>query len=146
MLRAAIVVSLMIFIFSCINPPEYSPIPVISFDSISATSIRAQQDSITIFIEFTDGDGDLGSEVIPNLFFTDSRTGTEEGFKIPNITPEGNVKAITGIIAYTFPALYCTPPPPDRTLDTLSYSIYVVDRAGNKSNVITTPDIYLQCN
>ena len=145
MLRATIVVSLLIFFFSCINPPEYSPIPEISFDSISTTFLRAQQDSITIFIEFTDGDGDLGSEIIPNLFFTDSRTGTEEGFKIPNITPEGNVKAITGIIAYTFPALYCSPPP-DRTLDTLSYGIYVVDRAGNKSNMITTPDIYLQCN
>jgi len=142
MLRASIIVSLLIFIASCINPPEYSPIPEIEFDSISATHIVAQTDSVTFFIDFTDGDGDIGSEEIPNLFFLDNRTGYTDSFKIPNLTPQGNVKAITGIIAYTRSSFNCIP---NKAFDTLYYTIYIEDRAGNKSNLITTPQIYLQC-
>jgi len=143
MLRIAIVASFVMFLFSCINPPDYSPIPEIEYDSISATHIKEQQDSITFFIDFTDGDGDIGSEETPNLFFLDSRTGYTDSFKIPSLTPQGNVKAITGIIAYTRSSFNCIP---GRAFDTLYYTIYIEDRAGNKSNLITTPMIYLECN
>ncbi len=101
-------------------------------------------DSITFLVDFTDGDGDLGSSDVPNLFFTDSRTGYPDSFKIPNLTPAGNVKAISGIISYTFSTFSCTPPQ-GRQFDTLTYSIYVEDRAGNKSNMVQTPQIILQC-
>ena len=143
MLRVVIVFSLVTFIFSCINPPDYSPIPEITFDSISANNIKAQQDSITFWIDFTDGDGDLGSDELPNLFFLDSRTGYTDSFKIPSLTPQGNVKAITGTIAYARSSFNCIP---GKAFDTLYYTIYIEDRAGNKSNLVVTPQIYLQCN
>ncbi|MFI5135104.1 MAG: hypothetical protein ACHQD9_04570 [Chitinophagales bacterium] len=141
--RVTIVASLIIFIGSCINPPSYSPIPAIVFDSVSGTFARAQTDSLTFFINFTDGDGDLGSTDVPNLFFLDSRTGYVDSFKIPSLTPQGNVKAITGVIAYTRSEFNCIP---NKDFDTLHYSIYIEDRAGNKSNVVTTPSIILQCH
>jgi len=141
--RVAIVATLILFITSCINPPSYSPIPSIVFDSVSSTFARAQVDSLTFYINFTDGDGDLGSDDVPNLFFLDSRTGYVDSFKIPNLTPQGNVKAITGEIAYTRSQLNCIP---NKNFDTLYYSIYIEDRAGNKSNVVTSPSIILQCN
>ena len=109
MFRFGIAASLIIFISSCVNPPDYSPIPEIEFDSISTTFARSGQDSITFFIGFTDGDGDVGSDVKPNLFFLDNRTGYADSFKIPNLTPEGNVKAITGTIAYTRSSFSCIP-------------------------------------
>ena len=146
MIRYFILGTFLIFMAACLNPPNYSEIPAITFDSISSTTARVGQDSITFLIDFTDGDGDLGSSDIPNLFFLDSRTGYTDSFKIPNLTPQGNVKAISGVISYVYAGSFftCTPPP-GRTFDTLHYTIYVEDRAGNKSNLIVTPQIILQC-
>jgi len=142
MIRYFIVGTFLIFLAGCLNPPDYSVIPAITFDSISSTTARVGIDSITFLIDFTDGDGDLGSSAIPNLFFLDSRTGYTDSFKIPNLTPEGNVKAISGVIAYAASSFNCIP---GKTFDTLYYTIYVEDRAGNKSNQIVTPQIILQC-
>lgn len=143
MFRIGIVISLLVFVASCVNPPDYSVIPEIQFDSISTTYVRAQQDSVTMVISFSDGDGDLGSELTPNLFLLDSRTGYTDSLKIPNLTPEGSVKAITGVITYTRSVFSCIP---GKDFDTLHYTIYVEDRAGNQSNMVLTPDIYIECN
>ena len=142
MIRYFVVGSFVLFMVACLNPPNYSFIPAITFDSISGTNARVGQDSITFFIGFTDGDGDLGSDDIPNLFFLDSRTLYTDSFKIPNLTPQGNVKAISGTIMYARSVFNCIP---GKTSDTLFYTIYVEDRAGNKSNNVISPTIYLQC-
>ena len=130
---------------SCLRPPEYDPIPKIGFDSLTATYVKSGSDSITFFISFTDGDGDLGaasSDTKPNLFFKDSRTGFINSFQFPYVTPEGNVKDISGTIAYTFPSFSCVP---GQSLDTLFYTIYISDRAGNLSNEVTTPNVVIDC-
>src|SRR6185295_6762977 len=131
MIRYFIVGTFLLFLVACLNPPNYSSVPAITFDSISSTTARVGQDSITFFIGFTDGDGDLGSEDIPNLFFLDSRLGYADSFKIPNLTPQGNVKAISGTIRYDRSIFNCIP---NKLFDTLYYTIYVEDRAGHKSN------------
>lgn len=137
---------------SCLTPPDYSTIPEIQFDSITKTSVKGLSstpsvlDSITFLIGFTDGDGDLGAasnDTTPNLFFRDSRTGYVNRFQFPSITPEGNVKDISGTIAYTFSPFDCDP---GKKLDTIVYTIYIVDRAGNISNEVTTPKIFCDCN
>jgi len=143
MMRLFIIGTLILFLGSCLNPPEYSPIPEIEFDSISSTFAVANQDSITFFITFTDGDGDLGSDEIPNLFFKDNRTLYTDSFKIPDITPDGNVKAISGRISYTFFPFNCIP---GKDFDSLFFTIYVADRAGNNSNEVISPMITLQCD
>ncbi|MBK9732590.1 MAG: hypothetical protein IPO83_15155 [Chitinophagaceae bacterium] len=133
---------------SCLNPPEYPVEPLIAFDSISKTFVKGQPafDSITFVISFTDGDGDLGassSDTIPNLFFKDSRTGFINTFQFPNITPEGNVKDISGTISYVFSPFNCTP---GKLTDTFFYTIFISDRAGNMSNEVTTPLIICDCH
>ncbi|MCY7409590.1 MAG: hypothetical protein LH473_04900 [Chitinophagales bacterium] len=142
MIRLLTVSSLLFFIASCLNPPDYSIIPAIGFDSLSNNIAKVNEDSITIYFNFTDGDGDIGSDDIPNMFFTDSRTGYPDSFKIPNVTPGGTVKAISGEVAYTFSQFNCIP---GRIKDSLFYTIYIEDRAGNKSNEIITPTITLIC-
>lgn len=140
--RAFSILSFLFFLTACLNPPDYSIVPEIAFDSISRLSMMANKDSITIQFTFTDGDGDIGNEDVPNMFFTDSRTGYPDSFKIPVITPPGNVKAISGIVAYTYSELNCIP---GRQKDSLFFTIYIRDREGNKSNEIITPVIKLQC-
>src|SRR6185436_19990327 len=102
MIRYFILGTFLISMAACLNPPSYSEIPEITFDSISSTTARVGYDSITFLIDFTDGDGDLGSSDTPNLFFLDSRTGYTDSFKIPNLTPQGNEKAISGVISYVY--------------------------------------------
>ncbi|MBA3647900.1 MAG: hypothetical protein H0W62_05010 [Chitinophagales bacterium] len=139
---------------SCLKPPDYDVIPVIQFDSISANHVRGisssgvAYDSLTVVVSFTDGDGDLGAstsfpdDTIPNLFFKDSRTGSVYPFQFPYITPEGNVKDISGKIAYTLDGVNCIP---GLSADTFHYTIQIMDRAGHLSNEVITPDIILEC-
>lgn len=139
------IITLVIFSFSvesCIKPPAYPIEPVITFDSISATNVT-QADSVKIKIDFTDGDGDMGvkqGETTPNFFMVDSRKGFIYNFLIPYVEPKGNVKAISGNFVYTNPGITLTP---GHLIDTLHYDIYIYDRAGHKSNIVSTPDIYV---
>ena len=143
---AALVITMMA---SCLNPPEYPVEPVIAFDSISKVAVKglpAGLDSITFVISFTDGDGDLGassSDTTPNLFFKDSRTQFINTFQFPNITPDGNVKDISGTISYIFSPFNCNP---GKLTDTFYYTIFIDDRAGHRSNEVTTPMIICNCN
>ena len=53
-----------IFLASCADPPQYSPIPEIIFDNIIFRDIAdpSAVDSLIVMIRFKDGDGDLGLE------------------------------------------------------------------------------------
>lgn len=138
----------MAFFSSCLNPPEYPVEPIIAFDSVSKVFVKGFPvfDSSTFVISFTDGDGDLGAtegDTLPNLFFKDSRTGFINTFQFPNVTPEGNVKDISGTISYTFTPFSCNP---GKNIDTFYYTIFIFDRAGHRSNEVTTPLIICDCN
>jgi hypothetical protein len=141
MIRYFIIVTLVLTIAACLNPPDYSPIPEIVFDSVSRTSIVPNQDSLKFYVSFTDGDGDIGSETDSNLFITDSRTGYTNTNKIPGITPEGKVKAISGQIVFTLSEIDSIP---DGIRDSIyyTYTIQIQDRAGNKSNEVISPLIF----
>ncbi len=127
---------------SCLKPPDYSVVPFIQLDSVSKVHIQAGFDSVTFFIYFTDGDGDIGSDTEPNLFMLDDRTGYTDSIKVPYINPPGTIKAISGTIAYTRSQFICIP---GRKTDSVRYTVQLQDRAGNLSNAIVTPTIYLQC-
>lgn len=150
-----------ILFYSCTDAPDFPDEPQIEFISISKSELQQDDlntDSLSIFLSFTDGDGDIGSEQNSseqNIFLIDTRTGfTQDKFKIPFVPPQGTGNGISGtmeILAFTTCCIY-----PDRTppctpstkfpKDTLQYEIYIVDRAGNESNHVFTGDIILNCN
>ena len=69
------------------------------------------------------------------------QTGTifQYQYRIPNITPDGQNKAIKGEIKVTMkPGPYYVD---THLLKIFRYEAYIYDRALNKSNVIVTPDI-----
>ncbi len=121
-------------------------------------------DSIFVNINFTDGDGDIG--VLPNDTASDFvmkflemkkvRFGGDGLFhpynqnlsgnpwdtlfipyRVPNLSPTGQYKALQGEISARFrtPPFYFTPD------SLIKYEITLTDRAGHKSNKITTDDI-----
>lgn len=123
-----------------------------------------------LIINYTDGDGDLGLrprdtfppynygspyyynmiidyyemrhgewELVP-LIFPDPVTGEDDtltfSVRIPELLPLGGNQPISGFIQDT---MFIYNPLSD--FDTIKFSVYLIDRALNKSNVIFTPPI-----
>ena len=109
-----------------------------------------------ITISFTDGDGDIGSEDnAPEVYIKDSRTGffSPPPSSIPFVPEQGAGNGISGEIYVPIFSACCIHPVTnficmpfdDYPVDKLVYEIYIVDRAGNQSNTVTTDTIYIRC-
>jgi hypothetical protein len=149
----------------CIKEKQFPREPIIEFqDFINYVSPRGTVDSADCIIKFTDGDGDVGlmegdtsspanlrlKYLYKNL--TDGKFYPMDGidsttvldtlyfdYRIPNLTPDGQYKALDGSIKAKFrtsPVFY-----PGHKV--VKFEIVLRDRAGNKSNMITTNEITL---
>ena len=136
----------MFAIGSCIKPPDYSDTPNIEFLSMSKSTAEEGADTVEIYFKFTDGDGDLGplndQDSTINLFLIDSRDNTTKPYQLPNLTPGGNIKAISGEVTVKVKSFACRA---GFENDELRYTIYVKDRAGNQSNTIQSDPIIIDC-
>ncbi|MBI1192733.1 MAG: hypothetical protein GC205_06105 [Bacteroidetes bacterium] len=140
---------------SCVSPPEYPLEPVLTFESITSTSlVEGSQDTIFLRFAFTDGDGDLGHgdpqapepDTTRNVFLSDSRVPAFPIFyHIDEVAQSDNVQAISGFVDLRFNPGFFACLSLDDPQDTLSLSLYVIDRAGNRSNTIRTPVLTLTC-
>ena len=164
-MKNILLVSLLLLALSCTRPPDYPIEPVIEFVSLSKNTFSQRLegvDEIILTLSFTDGDGDIGnSERTPDnedIIIIDTRDGGPEA---PNhlvqIPPAGSNNGVSGEIYITLLGTCCTYPPsvPDLPCmpattavnqDTLIYEIYIKDRAGNESNILTLEPIYITCD
>lgn len=143
----------------CIIAPEYSDIPVITFEGMSKSLVdqgRKKDDTIAINIGFTDGDGDIGDpKNKANIFLTDDRDGKLITYSMPVIPQKGVANGVKGTITITHTTLFnvccylpgldpCTVPSKP-TKDTVTYKLYIEDRKGNKSNIVTLSPLVINC-
>ncbi len=117
---------------------------------IPDTAIKVNVDTIMIEFSLVDGDGDIGygttrttSDTISRIYLKDSRF--ESAGYVPiefptiDLTIEDPKKGLEGKCWF-----YPIPQPVPRdslhgvTGDTLYYQFYIMDRAGNMSNILTT--------
>lgn len=152
----------LIIFSSCTKFEEYPIIPHIEFVSFATILNVQQQDSLGyITISYTDGDGDIGLTSEENTppyqynFFLDiyeNINGVQQKIvfpdtsitfnsRIPILTPDGINKSIKGEIEMEL-ELYIMTPFLDS--DTISFEIYIMDRALNKSNVIHSPEFLVR--
>jgi hypothetical protein len=152
---------LLVLTFGCVTPPEYPVVPAIEYVSMTKDTLPrgSETDSTLVTLSFTDGDGDIGYEVggDNDLFFTDSRDGDVKPRKIPFVPELGASNGIKGKISFVIDNSCCIFPPPDtfyngcydvlpqHPYDSVTYSVYILDRQGNKSNTIQLPPIYIRC-
>ncbi|MDD4148463.1 MAG: hypothetical protein PHE33_00375 [Bacteroidales bacterium] len=142
---------------SCFGVEQYSPIPKVEFvdftfnDTINILENRVLNG--TLHFSFVDGDGDIGFDTISpqkNTIFLEKYQFMSGvlipvelllplNYYVPKFTPEGNDKTLKGEILindldenYPFSG------------DTILYKFYIVDRAGNVSNVESTGNLILQ--
>jgi len=143
--------------FGCITAPDYPVEPTLTFVSFSKTAMnqgRSLNDSIFMVLDFTDGDGDLGSGNEINFTLIDSRTGDDYGrFRVPPIPEAGANNGVNGTMTVKIFNTCCLEPDGDEVcedvtvaLNELAFDVVLTDRAGNASNTLRTPTINLICN
>lgn len=153
-------------LWACVSEPEYPNEPFIEYLKISKKTVQ-QGDSVLLTFTFTDGDGDLGKKIADNAdcgsnncefdsdttcfkdafyscFIIDLRDSCFSTIALPELEPDGSIKAISGEIDIVIPPIFCKCNP--CTSDEVSYEIVVKDAAGNYSNTITSESITVTCN
>ena len=152
---------LLTLLAACASPPDYSIEPAIEFVNISKDTMQRSGlllDTTFITISFTDGDGDIGStDSIVSLFAQDSRRDSFVlKLGIPSIPKLGSSNGLKGEITFRAFTSCCLFPPElildpchdtyaGMPYDKFTYDIYIEDQAGHRSNVVTTPPIYIRC-
>lgn len=125
---------------SCDKSTGISQIPEISFESVVPSVVTEYQDSLYFSISYRDGDGDLGQNNTDehNLFIQDSRNQVTYGFRIQQLAPTNATIAIQGTIHVT---LANTAIVNGGNSESVTYTVWVVDRAGNESNRVNTSTV-----
>ncbi len=153
----------------CKSEENFSNTPFISSVTISRNHIT-QLDSIKIKFSFTDGDGDLKRHdldfwncdnfCVPTCFdtasfcivsLTDTRHNCQTFYRLPLI--ENLNSPILGDIYLSHQNICCVypngsscVPSTQFPVDTVTFIIRLKDEAGNVSNAIETPPIFIECN
>ena len=125
---------------SCKKKEQPTNVPQITFVSISPSSAKEYANSITIAFSYDDLDGDLGENDpnVSNLFITDSRNGVMYNYRISQLSPDNSGIHIKGNLNAVIKSTAITD---NSSSQSVTYSLYIKDRAGNTSNTITTDAI-----
>jgi hypothetical protein len=89
-----------------------------------------------LHVSYEDGYGDLGEnnpDVI-NVFITDSRSNLFYEYRICQLAPMEESRAIRGTFSVVIPYSTITS---QNSQENLSYNLFVTDRPGNRSNEVT---------
>lgn len=134
-------VALLALLYAGCKKDELTDTPYIELKSSNPSTIQAFSDTLTFTVFYKDGDGDLGENNpnIYNLFLKDNRNGITYKYRIQQLAPTGSDIAIQGSLDVK---LASVPMLDDNNqTETATYSIYLVDRAGNQSNTVTSGNI-----
>jgi len=142
-MRRLTYILIVLLLFACKKDDALSVVPTLEFQSINPSIAQEYIDDIIITISYADEDGDLGENFpdIDNLFVEDSRNGIVYHFRIPQLAPNENEISIEGNFNIKINGTGITD---ESSSQQVNYNIYVKDRAGNKSNTITTSSITIQ--
>lgn len=148
---------LVVGLSSCIKEKDFPNKPSIEYKDF----VLFKNDSADCYITFKDGDGDVGifqgdTTSVDNLKMKylykasngafvpyDATFGTPEfdtlfySYRIPNLTPDGQYKALDGEIKIKLRSAPLFNP----AHKVVKFEITLSDRAGNKSNMVETKEI-----
>jgi hypothetical protein len=126
------------------DDPFANKVPQIELLSLTPQMVVEFQDSLVFNIKYRDNNGDLGENDpnVKNLFITDNRISIVYDYRIQQLAPSGSSIAIEGTLQVVLNSVART----DTSLaqESATFSVYVKDRAGNKSNVVTSGTITIK--
>lgn len=151
-LKYIAIIYLLIFSISCEKKTttvdtepldDISEIPVIELLEVTPINVIQFEDSIAFRIMYLDGDGDLGEldPDIKSIFLIDNRAPNDLIFDF-HLSPRAPLDAEIAIQGELNVVLNNTILVDDGLgPETTTFSIFIVDRAGNESNVLESPEI-----
>lgn len=153
--RISILLIISTFLFaSCFKTPTYPVAPTLEFSNYNNVTMPYNTSSSPIgsmILNFTDGDGDLGkldnADASSRIVLANNLYTKLDTFNIPIIPNKGTTNAISGTLEVKFDFLegVCGALGVTQPTDTIIFNVYIEDRAGNKSNTITTPPLVIKC-
>ena len=145
----------------CTNAPDFNDVPELTYIGVQ-NNLLAQstaRDTVLIQVSITDAQGDIGGTDAPAAVLIDEYDGFEAAtFQLPQMAKQGSGNGIKADITLYHivvrGGLCCRYPDstggciPSTTypLDSIFYSLHVVDQAGNESNRVRVGPVYLQCD
>jgi len=160
--RLILIIPALVALSSCMKQESYPDVPEIAYSNwVSFYDTGKYPTAAALTITFRDGKGDIGLnpwDTLPPynkngdyyynyvITYFEKQHGTWTKIdlyppfsaRIPVLTPDYPDKPIKGVIVDT---LTMNPKP---VFDTIRLELFIYDRALNKSNVVTTPDIILR--
>ena len=133
-----------LFIAGCKKDEITFPVePKIVMVSITPSNPMQYTDPVTITIHYEDGDGDLGenNDLVKNCFVTDNRIGITYEYRIKQLAPTSASISIAGNLSIEIGGQVLTD---SSSQQSVTYSLYVVDRAGHRSNLVTTGEVVIR--
>lgn len=117
--------------------PAVSNVPAISLGSMA--SAYNQFDDVVLYVNYIDGNGDLGFDDAdtPVVYVTDNRNDIEFNFHVQPLSPPGVEIAIQGQLQVVIENIILLSQ--SNSSETVTFSVKLIDRAGNWSNLVTTP-------
>ncbi len=135
---------ILFFITGCKDDEISFPVePSIEMVSITPANPMQYTEPVTITIHYKDGDGDLGenNDQVKNCFVTDNRIGITYEYRIKQLAPTGSSIPIDGNLNIDIGGQVLTD---SSSSQSVTYTLYIVDRAGHKSNSVTTAAIVIR--
>lgn len=126
-------------IWGCSKDEDLDLSPEIKFEAISPDVVTENEDQLSLEIWYRDNDGDLGENNpdVKNLFVIDQRNNVTFAYRVQQLAPNTSDEIrIQGTFNIQLGSQIIVD-----GKDEVSFKVYVIDRAGNQSNTITTPSI-----
>lgn len=116
--------------------------PTIELISVGPSQVVEFQTAVVLRFSYKDGDGDLGRTDPDDhsLWVKDSRLSVADGYHIIPLAPPDAEIAIQGELEVELRPLFLLG---NSAQEVMTYTFHVVDRAGNRSNTITTSEIII---
>lgn len=130
-------------LFSCKKDKvTHEFVPALEFKSITPDPVT-EYGPVYITVKYIDGNGDLGENEanVKNLFVKDNRIGITYEYRVNQLAPDNSSLPISGNLEIKIDNAVITNGGSEQAVN---YSIYIVDKAGNKSNTVTTSTVTIK--
>lgn len=122
---------------------DIPPQPYIEFVDIFPKEVKQNTDEILITIKYRDGNGDLGDNNpdVKNVYVKDLRNNLFYTFRLKQLAPDDAGIAITGKININMGSTIMVS---NADQEYANFGLFVIDRAGNSSNIVVTDSIIVK--
>jgi hypothetical protein len=136
------------FLSGCVvinDEPPFPETPAIRLVEISQDTILQFEETLILTLAYEDGDGDLGTSDpdVNTIYVQDSRLNVPDEYYLGPLAPEESTIPIQGQLNVQLSPTFLLG---NGQQETTILSIYMIDRAGNRSNTVETDPILILRN